>query len=282
MATIIHFIDVGQGNMALVQCADGNRFVVDCNITDSNQDRILGYIARQIGWGSRLTAFICTHRDADHIRGVQTLHSRFPINAIWDSGYPGTTTDSDEYLAYMRLRRLVGSRVIQKQTRDDYGRTRFRYLSAQDGRLPRNANAQGIVLKVEQREYYMSSIEGSTILPGDSDGATWKHGILRDYSATDLSSDIFLAAHHGSITFFEDPDDSRYYFTQHIRAIAPAMVVVSVGSNPYGHPDRKALALYEKYATGSNKGNKIFRTDHQGTMKLTLKDGGGWELSSHQ
>ena len=128
MATIIHFIDVGQGNMALVECADGNRFVVDCNITDANQDRVLGYIARQIGWGSSLRAFICTHRDADHMRGVQTLHEKFPVSAIWDSGYPGTTTDSDEYLVYMRLRRLVGATVIEKQTREDYGRNSLQIL----------------------------------------------------------------------------------------------------------------------------------------------------------
>ena len=135
--------------MALVQCADDSRFVVDCNITEANQNRVLGYLATQIGWGSRLRAFICTHRDADHMRGVQVLHRYFPINEIWDSGYPGTSTDTPEYEAYMRLRRAVGATEIQKQTRRDFGRTRFRYLSATDSRLPKNANAQGIVLKVE-------------------------------------------------------------------------------------------------------------------------------------
>ena len=207
MSTIVHFINVGQGNMALVQCADDSRFVVDCNITEANQNRVLGYLATQIGWGSRLRAFICTHRDADHMRGVQVLHRYFPINEIWDSGYPGTSTDTPEYEAYMRLRRAVGATEIQKQTRRDFGRTRFRYLSATDGRLPKNANAQGIVLKVEQRSTFSGNIEGSTILTGDSDAATWKHGILKDYTAGDVSCDILLAAHHGSITFFEDPDD---------------------------------------------------------------------------
>ena len=208
MSTIVHFINVGQGNMALVQCADGSRFVVDCNITEANQNRVLGYLATQIGWGSRLRAFICSHRDADHMRGVQVLHRNFPIGEVWDSGYPGTSTDTLEYEAYMRLRRAVGVREIQKQTRDDIGRTRFRYLSATDSRLPKNANAQGIVLKVEQRSTSSGNVEGSTILTGDSDAATWKHGILKDYSAGDVSCDILLAAHHGSITFFDDPDDN--------------------------------------------------------------------------
>lgn len=279
MTTTVHFIDVGQGNMVLVECADGSRVVVDCNITESNRHRILHYLTAKIGAGCLLRAFVCTHRDADHMRGITTLHHNFPIKQIWDSGYPGTSTDTPEYEAYMRLRRSVGAKVIKKRTYRDFGRTRFRYLSAADDRLPRNANEQGIVLKVEQRTLTFSTVESSAILTGDGGAATWKHGILRDYSTSDISCDILLAAHHGSLTYFEDPDDSDYYFTRHIRGIKPAMVVISVGRNPYGHPDQQALALYRKYTSGSSSGKKIARTDQEGTMKLTLKDGGGWTLN---
>ena len=282
MTTTIHFIDVGQGNMVLVQCADGSRFVVDCNITESNRHRIIRYLTATIGRGRSLRAFVCTHRDADHMRGITTLHDNFPIRRVWDSGYPGTSTDTPEYEAYMRLRRSVGARVIKKKTYRDFGRTRFRYLSGADDRLPRNANEQGIVLKVEQRTSTSSIVQGSTILTGDGGATTWKRGILRDYAASEISCDILLAAHHGSLTFFEDPDDPDCYYTRHIRAIEPDMAVVSVGRNSYGHPDKQALALYSKYARGSSSGNKIVRTDQQGTMKLTLKPSGGWNLKFNQ
>ena len=282
MTTIVHFIDVGQGNMALVECANGNNFVFDCNITEDNQDRVLKYVAAQIGWGTKLKAFICSHRDADHMRGVRKLHGKFPIQGIWDSGYAGTTTDSTEYEAYMRLRREVGSRVIEKCNKQDFGRTRFRYMSAKDDRLPSNANAQGIVMKVEQRNSVMTRIEGSTMLTGDSDGATWKRGIMKDYKSTDVSCDILLAGHHGSNTFFEDPDNSNVYYTSHVAGMSPGMVVVSVGENSHGHPKPEALRLYRKYAKGSKEGNKVYRTDKQGTMKLTLKAGGGWNLKIKQ
>ena len=282
MSTRIHYINVGQGNMALVQCADGNNFVVDCNITVTNQNRVLGYLASQIGWGKRLRAFICTHRDADHMRGVLALHKYFPITQVWDSGYPGTSTDTTEYRAYMRLRNAVGHLVLGRGTRGDFGRTRLLVLSAQDSRLPKNANAQGIVLKVEQRADFFSTVEGSTILTGDSDAATWKHGILRDYPVEDVSCNILLAAHHGSFTFFEDPDGGRFAYVGHMAAMKPAMTIVSVGNNPHGHPDSRALELYRRYSTGSRQGNKVFRTDKQGTMKLTLHDGGGWNLETQQ
>ena len=281
MSTIVHFIDVGQGNMVLVQCADGTNFVVDCNITEDNKSGVLKYVAAQIGWGSQLRAFICTHRDADHMRGVQILHDHFPLSGIWDSGVRGTSTDSDEYKAYIRLRRKVGGQIKTKKTYKDYGRTRFRYLSAKDARLPDNANDQGIVLKIEQRNSGSSIIQGSTILTGDGSFATWKDGILEDYSADDVSCDILMAGHHGSLDFFDDPS-SNYYYVKHVESMKPDMTVVSVGPNSYGHPDETALQLYRKYSSGSNKGNKVYRTDRQHTMKLTLKSGGGWNIVTKQ
>jgi beta-lactamase superfamily II metal-dependent hydrolase len=264
--------------MVLIEASSGSKFVFDCNITDDNEDRVLDYIANQIGEGKSLHAFICSHRDADHMRGVKKLHARFPIKTIWDSDYPGTTTDSSEYRAYMDLRRQLGSKTIEKQKYFDYGRTRLRMLSAKDDRLASNANAQGIVIKVEQRNESMDRIQGSAMLPADSDAETWRLGILADYSKSDVSSNIMMAAHHGSTSFFDDPN-LTYYYKDHMAAIKPAMTVVSVGPNSHGHPNETALGFYREYSTGSDKGNKVFRTDTKGTMKLTLKSGGGWNLS---
>ena len=182
----------------------------------------------------------------------------------------------------MRLRRLVGSTVKEKQRYENYGRTRFRYLSAKDDRLPENANAQGIVLKVEQRRSDLSTVESSTILTGDSDAATWKYGIMKDYLSEHVSCSILLAGHHGSITFFSDPADKRYYYVDHMKAMAPDMVIVSVGENSHGHPDSQALVCYRNYSSGSSDGHKVYRTDQNGTMKLSLKSGGGWHLTPNK
>ena len=281
MPTTIHFIDVGQGNMVLIETASGTKFIFDCNITDANEDRVLDYVAKQIGERKSLHAFICSHRDADHMRGIKKLHARFPIKSIWDSDYSGTTTNTPEYRAYMDLRRQVGHRVIKKMTKFDYGRTRLRMLSAKDVRLPKNANAQGIVIKAEQRNEAMDRVEGSAMLPGDSDAETWRSGILVDYSKSDISSTMLMAAHHGSISFFDDPA-LEYYYKDHLAAIKPAMTIVSVGPNSHGHPNDTAMGYYREYSTGSKEGKKVYRTDTKGTMKLTLESGGGWNLSVHQ
>lgn len=63
-------------------------------------------------------------------------------------------------------------------------------------------------------------------------------------------------------------------YEKHMRAINPTMTIVPVGDNAHGHPNKKALELYKKHSTGSNKGNKVFTTQNKGTMKLALKDDG--------
>ena len=269
-------MDVGQGNMVLIEASNGRFYICDCNVTGDNEDDVLSYLDNVIGWGTEVSAFICTHRDADHMRGVHTIHQYFPIQSIWDSGYPGTTTNSTEYRDYMNLRRAVTSQEKKKRTYQDLGMTRLRYLSAIDDRLESNANAQGLVIKIEH--WNSNDVGASVMLTGDCDAETWRYGILQDYSKSDVKSSILMAGHHGSITFFDDPADTKNYYTEHMRAIDPAMTIVSVGDNSHGHPNKKALELYKKYSRGSDRGNKVYTTQENGTIKLTLKDD-GWSLN---
>lgn len=119
------------------------------------------------------------------------------------------------------------------------------------------------------------------MLPGDSDAQTWKLGILKDYNATQVKSSVLLAAHHGSNSFFDLPNDN-YWYTSHLQQIMPELTIISVGENPHGHPESKALEFYEKYSTGTQKGRKVYRTDENGNMKLTLLAGGGWRIAFNQ
>ncbi len=268
--------------MALIQTSGNKNIIVDCNVTNENERDVLNYLKRKIVYPERIDLFICSHRDADHMRGIEKLHAVFPITRIQDNHYPGSTTDSNEYQTYMKLRREVGSGIIKKQTFRTFGRTKFRYLSACDGRPEQNANSQGIVIKIEHLSPDETTVLGSVILAGDSDAETWRYGIQQDYTRHDLSCNILVAGHHGSITFFDDPADQERYYVDHMRVMGPAMTIVSVGKNPHGHPDAKAMRLYERYSRGSNRGNKVLRTDQQGNLFVELKDQGGWSLKKKQ
>lgn len=278
MSTFVHFIDVGQGNMTLLRLPNGETLLYDCNVTDENEDYVLGYLSKYLPRGSSIETFINSHRDADHMRGIRRVHGRFPIKHVWCSGVTGTSPDCDEYLEYMGLRREVGYRDIERRKFWDKGDVRLRVMNSKNPDLPDNPNAQSIVVKVVHLHPAAGKNPSSVMLSGDSDAATWKN-ICSHYSDADLACSILLGSHHGSLTFFDDPSDEKYYYTDHIKAMSPAMTVISVGDNGHGHPDKKALDLYEKYSRGSNKGNKIKRTDVHGTLVLELKDDGGWSLN---
>ena len=155
-------------------------------------------------------------------------------------------------------------------------------MNAKNEDLPDDPNAQSIVMKVQHHHDQTGELLGSIMLPGDSDASAWRRSILRLYSQDDVRSSILLASHHGSISFFDDPADERSCYTAHMRAIQPSRIVVSVGPNQHGHPDPTAIGFYKRYSSGSDRGVKIYRTDEQGSIKLTFKDEGGWLMSGRQ
>ena len=270
----IHFVDVGIGNMTLLRFPNGTTWLFDCNLTDDNSDTVLAYLDKAMGMRTHIDTFICSHRDADHMRGIKKVHEAYSITEIRDPGVPGTTTDSSEYEEYMDLRRQLGGPVIKARRYRDVGSVRARFMNAADDDLS-DANDQSIVLKIE----FAGS---SVLLAGDTSFRPWKELILPNYSGADLRANILLGSHHGSLAFFDDPDDEKYYYMAHIKAIKPEMTIISVGPNVHDLPDDKAMELYEKYSSGSDQGNKVYTTEDQGNMKLTLKSEGGWNLKTNQ
>lgn len=279
MSTYLHFIDVGQGNMTLIRLPNGQVLLYDCSVTNDNADYVLEYLGKYLRSGSKIDTFINSHRDADHMRGISTIHEWYPIAHVWDSGVTGGTPNSTEYREYMNLRREVGYTEIEPRKYYDKGIVRLRIFNSKNDDLSDNPNAQSIVIKVVHRHSAAGNDPASAMLTGDTDAVTWKD-IRRHYNDSDFSCSILLASHHGSVTFFDDPSNEKNYYTDHVRAMSPAMTILSVGKdNPHGHPDKKAIELYSKYSTGSSNGNKIKRTDIHGSLRLELKDDGGWSLN---
>jgi competence protein ComEC len=269
-----HIIDVGFGTMVLIVLPKGTVFFYDCNITDDNEEAVLSYVRRVIGRGHSINVFINSHRDADHMRGIKLLHSSHPIKAIWDTGVPGTTTDSPEYSAYLSLLRSVPTKTIAPRKYWTYGDVRVRCMNAawEDYDEP---NEQSAVMKFE----YKGS---SLMLAGDTCFRPWKEKILPFYTDGDVKCSLLLAPHHGSLTFLDDPSDTSNYYVEHMEKLKPDMTLISVGPNVHDLPDQKAVELFSQYSKGSNKGNKVYTTEEQGNIKVVLTDDGSWTISINQ
>ena len=272
MSVFVHFLDVGQGNMVVTIFPDKKILVYDCNITQDNEKAIFKYL-NKIMPKSEIDLFVNSHRDADHLRGIKKLNEKYTIKNLWDSGVSGNT-ETKEYEEYMQLRRKLNSSNVHivKPNSHWTAKPDVKILNGKREKLE-DINAQSIVLRI----YHKGS---SVLLTGDTDAEVWKNHIMkkREYK---VSSSILLASHHGSKTFI-DNDSYKHYYTEHLKAIRPSMTVISVGDNPHGHPDSEAIKYYEKYSTGSNKGNKILRTDKHGNIVLELTQQRSWTIKKNQ
>jgi len=267
-----YILDVGCGNMIAIKFPNGKKMVVDCNLLEDNANGIISFLKRK-GF-NKIDVFVNTHRDSDHLRGIKTLNENIPISEMWDNEVPGST-GADEYKDYMALRRGKTHKTIKSQTWDNgtfCPHVVLRYLNSDYDDVDYEINDTSIVIKIE----YLGS---SILLSGDTSYKPWKEKIIPSYPENKLSSNLLVASHHGSITFFDDPSDTKYYYTKHIEAINPAMSIISVGDNQWDLPDEKAVGLYTKYSTGSKQGNKVWRTDQEGNIAFELKGQGRCSLS---
>lgn len=261
----INVLNVGQGNMVVVVFEDNTTMVYDCNITQENKGKVFAYL-RKVMPKNCIDLFINSHRDADHMRGINILNTHYPIDTLWDSGV-SANTDTPEYKSYMSFRRTVSNLETVKGDSHWKEKPAVTILSGQGAGT--DSNSQSIVLLIKNG--------ASMLLAGDTDGAVWKNYIVPTFD-TVLKSDVLLASHHGSKTFFEAYDGYGDYI-EHLELIRPQCVMISVGPNPHGHPDSEALDYYDSFSTGLKDGTKLLRTDEKENLRVTLYDNNTFDVS---
>ena len=262
--TTFHFLNIGQGNMAIGIFPDGKILAYDCNITTENETVVFAYLAKIMPQNS-IDVFVNSHRDADHMRGIKKLHAKYPITSLFDSGVTGTTPTTSEYTEYMEFRRNLGLVNVHEVTSNQYwtAHTGVKIINGKRDGLD-DPNSQSIVLHID---YNGSSL----LLAGDTSASTWRDYIIPELGSA-VKSLVLFASHHGSFSFFNEDRDNDEDYTDHIASINPAIAIISVSdTNPHGHPDDEAIIHYENHSYGTvETGQKIFRTDQHGNIKIDL------------
>ena len=250
--------------MAVVVFDDGYVIVYDCNITNDNVRAVFAFMTSFMRKNT-IDLFVNSHRDADHMRGLRRLHAAYPIGAIWDSEI-SANTDTAEYRDYMRLRHEIGFHVVASGNYLQH-KPNVRILNGRRQGLD-DPNSQSIVMHINEGG-------SSLMLAGDTNSRSWRDYILREYPDS-LSSLVLYASHHGSYTFINDNPDADLDYSQHLVRMNPAIALISVGAtNPHGHPDSRAVAHYERHCYGTaESGQKVFRTDQHGNMRVAFHGDG--------
>ena len=93
----VHFLDVGQGDAALIDCGTAPRSSSTAGTTAPGQDG--GRPTWPPMWTDALDYVIATHPDADHIGGLDEVLAAYPVGEVIDSGRASDTKTYADYWA---------------------------------------------------------------------------------------------------------------------------------------------------------------------------------------
>ena len=231
----IVFLDVGQGDSALLQTASGN-VLVDEGPPEAHVGRQL----RELGV-RRLAALVLTHPERDHVGGAVEVLRRLQVDRVLDGGQQVRRPDGDAAIAEAH-RGGVPVTVVRAGEVLALGGLRLRVLWPEGvGTETANPNDRAVVLLA-------SFGETDVLLPADAES-----NVTARLSLPPV--EVLKVAHHGS----EDPG-----LPEELRALRPRIAVISVGErNDYGHPRAETLA-----ALAAVPGIHLFRTDRDGRVTI--------------
>ena len=238
-------LDVGQGE-SVILTSDGETALVDCGSSNSYKDP--GGLAADTlhSMGVReLSAVVVTHYHADHTNGLYEVLRRIPVQTIY------LPDIEDEYGVRERLVSLAeekGAQVtyVTKETADTLGDTVLTiYPPVQSGG---DLNELGLTALASAGDFDL-------LITGDMSGSTEKK-LVETYALPDI--EVLVVSPHGS----------RYSSNiRFLKSVTPEAAVISVGDNNYGHPSEETLQRL--LAVGAD----IWRTDQQGTIRITVNGG---------
>jgi len=267
----VHFLDVGQGDSALVVFPHGKTMLVDGGgelrfdrreqdergVTQAEEvEPVLTDNAFSIGeavvsrliWSlgrTRVDYVLATHAHADHIGGLSDVVGNFEAGQAIVGHVPAGEPEYDRFVDVLRRRRVPLSAVSAGEQFEIDGVTIevLWPLPAYDSRVT-SGNNDSVVLRL-----MYGSV--SIMLAGDIEQAAEDSLVA---SGMDLRADLLKVPHHGSRT------SSTEGF---INAVNPRYAVISVGERSrFGHPHTTVVRRYLA------KDVTLFQTGRDGMVTL--------------
>src|SRR5947207_2957287 len=253
----VFFLDVGQGDAALLRTPHGRWVVIDAGPRTPESDagrRVVVPFLRRQGAG-RVAVAVATHGDADHLGGMPAVVEAFDPELVLE---PGEPLGRPLYLEFLARVEESGARWHPARAGDriELDGVALEVLSPESlwMTLPLDVNEHGVVLTVTYGAVHLL-FQADAGLPVEARLAGRVGPV-----------ELLKVGHHGSRSATSDA---------WLDELAPREAVISVGRhNRYGHPTPEVLARLAAH------GVTVLRTDERGTITFST-DGHGARLRSH-
>ncbi|MCI5826206.1 MAG: ComEC/Rec2 family competence protein [Arcanobacterium sp.] len=205
--------DVGQG-AALLARHGSETVLIDVGPQAGRIDRCLR--AAQV---KQISLLVLSHFDSDHVRGLAAVLRIAHIEAVWVS--PNAHPEANSRWV---LRLLEQAKVPVRQV--EAGAHFHSWLTVESPEHPAcgdaDSNRDSLVIRLRTQHYSILNL-------ADTPADVQDRLALRAQRAT-----IVVVAHHGSAS----------QSAQLAAAVRPAVALISVGKNTYGHPTKQALTIW--------------------------------------
>ena len=233
----VEFIDVGQGDCALIQC-DGHYMMIDGG--PSKASSTVYTILKNKGIKA-IDMMIATHPDEDHIGGLSGALNYSSVGTVLS---PVTTHDTKTFNSLLKYVAKQGKTITVPKVGDSYALGSSKIDIIGPIYSSSDTNNQSIVVKVTYGT-------NSFIFTGDAEEEE-ESSIIKKYKG--LKCDVLKVGHHGS-----NSSTSKAW----LNATKPTYAVIPVGQNSYGHPTQNTIDKLTK------AGATIYRTDLHGDITFT-------------
>lgn len=242
--THISFLDVGQGDSALIVTPSGRTVIIDGGPDWSTLEGIgssLPFFHRTID------VLILSHANLDHFASFPEILTRYRVTTLYVSI---DTVQSPWFLKILHSAEQSHTTVKTIRHGDTIALDTDCMIDVLwppkriDPSLVKELNNTSLVLRLHDKQQ-------SALFTGDMESIV-EEALLR--AGIPLQSDILKVAHHGSKTSSTDA---------FLRAVHPKIAVISVGKdNTYGHPN--ADVIRRLTAVGA----EVRRTDEEGEVDV--------------
>lgn len=233
----IYYFDVGQADSILIK-DNNNNLLIDAG-NNEDGEKLVNYLKNDLNI-TKFNMIVGTHPHEDHIGGLDNIIDSFDIDTIL---MPNATTTSKTFESVLDSIERKKYKITVPKTNEEFNYDNINLKILHTGTNEKDLNNTSIVIK-------LTYINNKFLFMGDATSKVEKKLLEKD-----IESDVLKIGHHGS----EYSTTNKF-----LEKVNPKYAIIQVGkNNTYKHPKQTTLDKLNA------KNIKIYRTDIDGTIKLT-------------